>query len=303
MGIMNTGNHPKDLFPGVIGFFGHIYDEHMIEWKECCEIQQSDKLYEERVQRVGLGLAPVKTQGAAISQDEETQGYISRITNVVYALGGIVTREAIEDGQYESIAMRLARCLAFSVRQTEENVAANTWFNRAFNSSFTGGDGVELISNAHPEVGGNQSNILSPAADFSEVALEDLLIQIMNALDSRGLKISLVADNVIGSPSLAFEFTRVLESQWQSGTANNDINAIKQMGMVPGGSMVNHYITDPDAWFVRTNAPEGLIFQERRAVEFGNDNDFLTENARMKTTRRFGTGWGDWRGLYGSPGA
>jgi hypothetical protein len=302
MGIQTTGSNPKGLFPGVIGYFGSIYDEHDVEWSQCCEIQQSNKLYEERVQRVGYGLAPVKSQGASISFDEETQGYISRITNVVYAIGGIVTREAIEDDQYESVAMRIARCIAFSIRQTEENVCANAWFNRGFNSSFPGGDGVELYSSAHPEVGGNQSNILSPAADFSEVALEDLLIQIMNAKDSRGQRISLVGEKVIGSTSLAFEMTRVLESQWQSGTANNDLNAIKKMGMVKGGSMANHYITDTDAWFVKTNAPEGLIFQNRRDREFGNDNDFVTENARMKGSRRFGAGHGDWRGSYASPG-
>jgi len=301
MAIITTGNHPKDLWPGIKAHFGGTYTEHPEECLEIFEQQTSDKMYEERVQYTGLGLAPVKSQGASIGFDDEQQGYVSRLTNVVYALGAIVTREAIEDGQYESIATRLAKCLAFSQRQTKENVGANI-YNRAFTSGL-GGDGVVLLSAAHPEVGGNQSNLLASAADFSETALEDLLIQISNATDSRGLKISLTGQKLCGPTALQFEFERVLKSTLREGTANNDINAVKSMGMLPGGIAINHYFTDTDAWFIRTDAQEGMIFQSRRAVEFSQDNDFDTENAKMKSSERFQFGWGDWRGLYGSAGS
>jgi hypothetical protein len=301
MAIITTGNHPKDLWPGIKAHFGGTYTEHPEECLEIFESQTSDKMYEERVQYTGLGLAPLKSQGASIGFDDEQQGYVSRLTNVVYALGAIVTREAIEDGQYESIATRLARCLAFSQRQTKENVGANI-YNRAFTSGL-GGDGVVLLSASHPEVGGNQSNLLSSAADFSEAALEDLLIQISDATDSRGLKISLTGQKLCGPTALQFEFERVVNSVLQSSTANNDINAQKSMGMLPQGIAINHYFSDSDAWFIRTDAQEGMIFQSRRAVEFSQDNDFDTENAKMKSSERFQFGWGDWRGLYGSAGS
>jgi len=300
--VMTTGAHPKDLWPGVKAHFGHTYDEHPVEWSQIFDTESSDKAYEERVQYTGLGLAPLKTQGASISFEDAKQGFVSRITNLTYAIGGIVTREAIEDGQYESVAMRISRYIAFSIRQTEENVAANI-LNRATTAGYTGGDGVVLLSASHPNENGLQSNILTVAADMSESSIEDLLIQIMQATDSKGLKISLIGRKLIIPPQLTFEATRILESMLQSGGANNDINAIRKMGLLPDGVAVNHYLTDSDAWFIKTNAPEGLIAQDRRAVEFGKDNDFDTENAKMKGSRRIGFGWADPRGLYGSPGA
>jgi len=300
--VMTTGAHPKDLWPGVKAHFGHTYDEHPVEWSQIFDTESSDKAYEERVQYTGFGLAPLKTQGASISFEDAKQGFVSRITNLTYAIGGIVTREAIEDGQYESVAMRISRYIAFSIRQTEENVAANV-LNRATTAGYTGGDGVVLLSASHPNENGLQSNILPVAADMSESSIEDLLIQIMQATDSRGLKISLIGRKLIIPPQLTFEATRILESMLQSGGANNDINAIRKMGLLPDGVAVNHYLTDSDAWFIKTNAPEGLIAQDRRAVEFGKDNDFDTENAKMKGSRRIGFGWADPRGLYGSPGA
>lgn len=299
---MSTGSHPKDLWPGVKKFFGDTYDEHPVEYTQCFDMQTSDKNWEERVQYRGLGLAPVKSEAASISFEDTSQGYVSRITNVTYALGGIVTREAIEDGQYENLASRIARYIAFSIRQTEENVAANI-LNRVVTAGFVGGDGVTLGSTAHPEASGNQSNILAVAADFSEAALEDLCIQIMNATDSKGLKASLVAKKLIIPPALVFEATRVLKSSLQSGTANNDVNALRESGMLMDGFMVNHYLSAVKPWFVKTNAQEGLICQERRAVEFAKDNEFTTENAMMKGSVRKGFGWADWRGVYSSVGA
>ena len=299
--VMTTGAHPKDLWPGVKAHFGATYNEHPQEWSMIFDQESSDKSFEERVQYVGLGLAPTKNQGASITFDDAKQGYISRISNITYAIGGIVTREAIEDGQYESVAQRIARYIAFSIRQTCENVGANI-LNRATTSGYTGGDGVVLASASHPEHNGNQSNIIT-AADLSETSLEDMLIAIMNATDCQGLNISLIGQKLIIPTALAFEATRILKSIQQSGTANNDINALRDMGMLPGGVVVNHYLTDADAWHVKTNAPEGLIAQNRRAVEFDKDNDFNTENALMKGSIRMGFGWADWRGVWHSAGA
>lgn len=302
MGVITTSAHPKDLWPGIVAHFGHTYTEHTEEFSQIFDKEDSTKAYEERVQYTGLGLAAVKGQGAPIGYDESQQGYISRMTNVTYAIGAIVTREAIDDGQYESIAKRLSKGMAFSLRQTKENIGANI-LNRAFTSGYNGGDGVSLINAAHPETGGNQSNHIATAADLSEASLEDLLIQIMQAQNARGLKISLVGQKLIVPPALVFEATRILKSALQSGNANNDVNALKQMGLLPGGIVVNHYLTDADAWFVKTNAPEGLIYQERRSYEFKQDNDFDTENAKMKASERYTFGWADFRAVYGSPGA
>jgi len=300
--VMTTGAHPKDLWPGVKAHFGATYDEHPQEWSMIFDTETSNKAFEERVQYVGMSLAPTKNQGASITFDDAKQGYVSRITNITYGIGGIVTREAIEDGQYESVATRIARYIAFSIRQTIENVAANI-INRATNASYTGGDGVVLATASHPEHNGNQSNLLSSAADLSETSLEDMLIQIMNATDSKGLKISLIGQKLIIPTALAFDAQRILKSVQQSGTANNDVNALRDMGMLPGGIVVNHYLTDTDAWHIKTNAMEGLIAQTRRAVEFDKDNDFPTENAQMKGTIRMGFGWADWRGFYHSAGS
>lgn len=299
---ISTGSHPKELWPGVKAFFGATYNEHPMEYSQIFDEEGSEKAYEERVQHIGLGLAPVKAEGASVSFEDTNQGYVSRISNITYALGGIVTREAIEDGLYESIANRMARYIAFSIRQTLENVGANV-LNRAFNSAYVGGDTKELLATDHPTSDGTQSNELAVAADFSEASLEDLLIQIMQATDTKGLKVSLVGQKLIIPVGLTFEATRVLESMGRSGTADNDLNALKALGALPQGVTTNHYLTDIDAWFVKTNAPEGLICQNRRAVEFTKDNDFDTENAKMKGTVRKGFGWGDWRCLYGSPGA
>jgi len=299
--VMTTGAHPKDLWPGVKAHFGATYNEHPEEWTMIFDQEGSDKSYEERVQYVGFGLAPTKNQGASITFDDAKQGYISRITNITYGIGGIVTREAIEDGQYESVATRIAKYIAFSIRQTLENVGANI-LNRATTSGYTGGDGVVLATASHPEHNGNQSNLIT-AADLSETSLEDGLIDVMNATDSKGLKISLIGQKLVIPTASAFEATRIVKSMLQSGTANNDINALREMGMLPGGVVVNHYLTDADAWHIKTNAPEGLIAQNRRAVEFDKDNDFNTENALMKGTVRKGFGWGDWRGLYHNAGA
>ena len=298
---ITTGNHPKSLWPGVKAFFGKTYREKPMVCTMVFDSMTSDKAYEEVVEETGFGLAPQKAEGASVSYDTDSQGYTTRFTNVTYGLGAIVTREAIEDNQYENVASRKASKLARSMRQTKENVHANI-LNRAFTAAYAGGDGKELLATDHPSLVGNQQNELTVSADLSEASLEDLLTMIRLATDSRGLRIQLEGQKLVVPPQLAFEATRILSSTNQSGTANNDINAMKALGLLPGGVVVWDYLSDTDAFFVKTDAPEGLMTFQRRALALTQDNDFDTENARMKATERFVAGWGDWRGLYGSPG-
>lgn len=301
-GVITTGNHPKALWPGVRAWWGQKYAKHPQEWRQIFEAKDSTKAYEEDVEEIGFGLAPVKAQGASVAYDSHTQGPTTRYTHVVYGLGYIVTAEEIDDNQYRSKAFRRTEKLANSIRRTEETVAANV-LNRAFNSSYAGGDGKELCATDHVTTDGTQSNELSTAADLSEAAIEDLIIQIMQATDSVGNQIALVPRKLIVAPHNSFEATRILKSTLQSGTANNDVNAIKAMGLLPEGVCINHYLTDPDAWWIKTDAPYGLTRFTRRGTSFDKDNDFDTGSAKAKATTRFSVGWSDWRGVYGSPGA
>lgn len=300
--VISTGNHPAALWPGVHAWFGAKYAEHPVEYTQIFDTQTSSKAYEEMVQSYGFGLAPVKTQGGGTAYDSHAQGYTARFSHVAYALGYIVTREERADNLYTEVSMSRAENLAFSMSQTRENVGANI-LNRAFSSSYLGGDAKELLATDHPlALGGTWSNELSPAADFSEAAMEDLAIQIMNATNPRGLKISLMPKRLIMPTALVFEAERVLKSQLQSDSANNAINALKSKGIIPEVA-VNHYLTDTDAFFIKTNAPRGLTWFDREAVEFSQDNDFDTDNAKAKAYMRFVAGWGDPRGCYGSEGA
>lgn len=300
-GVITTGNHPAALWPGMHDFWGREYEKHPEEWRQCFDVETSDQAYEEDAEVTGFGLAVVKGQGNSTTYDSESQGPTTRYTNVAYSLGYIVTREELDDNLYEKVSKRRIQALAFSGQQTKENVGANI-FNRGFNSAFTGGDGVELFSTAHVTVDGTQSNHLTTAADLAESSLEDLLIQIMLATNSRGLKISLMGMSLKVPPNLYFDAARIVESTLQSGTANNDINVIAAHGLLPNGVVVNHYFTDTDAWFVKTNAPRGLTWFERIAPDFTQDNDFDTDNAKAKYYERYVAGWTDWRGCYASPG-
>ena len=299
---ITTGSHPKALWPGVKKFFGKTYAEKPMVCDMVFDEYTSDKAYEEYVEETGFGLAPVKTEGDGVSYDTDAQGYVSRLTNTTYGLGAKVTQEAIEDNQYEAVAKKKAAKLARSMRQTKENVFANI-LNRGFNSSYTGGDGKELLATDHPTLSGSQSNELAVAADLSEASLEDLLTLVRQMKDSRGLRIQLKGQKLIVPPELEFEATRIISSVNQSGTANNDVNAMRELGMLPGGVVVWDYLTDADAFFVKTDAPEGMIRQQRRALAISQDNDFDTDNACMKATERYAGGWADWRGIVGSPGA
>jgi len=302
-GVIMTSNHPKALWPGVKAWWGKTYQDHQTEYTDLFDSFTSDKAYEEDVQIVGFGLAPVKAQGAPVTYDSEIQGPLTRYTHVAYALGYIVTHEELKDNLYTEVSNTRASSLARGFRQTKERVGAGI-YNRAFNPSFVGGDGVSLLNTAHPNTsGGTFSNKLSVDADFSEAALEDLIIQIMKATDDRGLLINLMPKSLHIAPDNWFNANRVLESVYQPGNGNNDINVIKATGALPMGIKVNHYFTDADAWFVRTNVNNGLKYYEREAMQFDQDNDFDTMNAKAKGYERYSFGWTDPRALYGSQGA
>jgi hypothetical protein len=302
MAVIATGNHPKALWPGVHGWFGARYNEHGREYEKLFNTRPSKQHYEELVQHTGFGLAPIKPEGASSHYEGQSQGYVSRATHVAYSLGYIVTREELADNLYEKVSMRRSGSLAFSFGQTRENVGANV-YNRAFSGSYVGGDAVALCSTAHPSVSGNQSNTLSTAADFSEAALEDMTIQIANATDPKGLKISLRPRCLIHPTALMYEVERVLKSSLRVSTANNDVNALRSMGVIPEAAC-NHYLTDSDAWFIRNDGvEEGMIWFDRENVEFTKDTDFDTDNAKAKGYMRFVAFWGDWREVYGTEGA
>ena len=308
---INTGSFAKALWPGVNKFYGDAYNEYQTEWDKLFDKQNSSKAFEEIVGGSYFGLAPIKSEGAPISYDSARQGFTSRFNHVVYALGFIITREIYEDDQYDLVGKLKAQSLAFSMRQTKEIVAANV-YNRAFSTSYTGGDGASLIASAgsggsssHPNVaGGTYTNGPSVAVDLSEAALVQAYIDIAGFTNDRGLLIKVLPKSLHIPRQLAFEAKRILGSDGRVGTDNNDLNAIKTMGIVPN-MYVNHYFTDPDAWFLRTDIQSGtgMILFERRADSFDMDEDFDTENAKYKATGRYSVGWADPRALYGSPGA
>lgn len=302
MAVISTGNHPAALWPGVREWFGTQYKDKPLQYTAIFETAGSEKAYEEDIANSGFGLAAVKSEGSAVSYDSDSQEWTKRYTHVPYALGFIVTHEEMMDNLYKTKAFRRAANLARSMRQTQEIVAANV-LNRADSSSYTGGDGVKLLSTAHPTLSGNQSNAASVAVDFSEAALEDMLVQIRGAKDSRGLRIALQGRQLTIPPQLQFEATRVLKSTQRSGSADNDINAVRSMGMLPDGIVVCDYFDDTDQWFIQTDAPNGLMFMNRESVDLSNDGDFDTMNARAKAYMRFSVGWTDWRGIYGSSGS
>lgn len=301
-GLISTANIAKSLWPGVNAWWGRFYTEHPVEYTDLFEVQSSDKAYEEIVEVTGFGLAPIKPQGEAIEYDSETQATVSRFTHVAYALGYVITWEESRDNQYEKVARTRTQALAFSMRQTKENVLANI-YNRWFNSSYTFGDSVCGGSTSHPTVSGNQQNIATTAADISEASLEDMVVLVMGAQNGRGLMIGLQPDSLIVPRQLWFEANRILKSVLQNDTANNALNVLKATNALPGGIKVNHYLTDTDAWFMRTNCPESMILFNRDPIMFEQDNDGDTKNIKYNAYERYKGGVGDFRGLYASPGA
>jgi hypothetical protein len=300
--------HPALLWPGVASIFGGKYNEYPPEWSQIFSKRTSGKAYEKFVEEGGFGMAPIKAEGAPIEYDSDTQGYTATFTHAVWAKGFIVTREAIEDNQYAEVAGRRAGKLAKAMRVTAETVHANV-LNRGFDANYPIGDGAPLFSNAHPTGAGNQSNIIATAADLSEASLEAMAIQIAKMKDSAGLPIVGRIKRLIIGPDNVFNAERLLGSTLQPSQAgdgqtfnSNNINALRSMGIIPE-VVVNHYLTDTDAWFIQTDIDDALVSFWRRQPTLQQDTDFDTENARSKSSMRFACGVGDWRGLFGSAGS
>ena len=297
--LITRSTTPSLLWPGIHALFGMEYEKFPLEYTKIFDVRKSTKAYEKLTELTGLGLAAVKPEGSAITYDAPGEGITNILTAVTYGLGFIISEEAIEDNEYQSPMEQNTSALSWSMRTTKEIVHANI-LNRAFNAAYVYGDGVSLVNAAHPTANGVSSNLLI-AADISEAAVEDAMVQIMNSQNSRGLPIAIKPLRVITGPGNIFAATRIFQSDGRVGTANNDVNAIKVLGLVPE-VVVNHYLDDPDAWFVQTNVPNGLISMQRRAVDLQKDSDFDTGNVKAKATERYSAGFGDFRALWGNQG-
>lgn len=303
MGVISTSNHPKLYWPGIKAIWGQVYNEHPPEYKDLYDIESSSKGWEEDVKVTNFPIAVRQDEGESVTYASDGQQYVTRYTHVGYGLGFIVTRIEIADNQYPVVAPRRAMANAFSMRQCKEIVSANV-YNRAFNASYAGGDGVAILSESHPDDnGGTWSNILSTPADLSELALEDVLTMINTAEDGMGNKINIRPKCLLVHPNSWWEANRILKSTLQSNSAENNINVLKATNALPSGVKMNHYFTDTDAWFIRTDVQRGMIMYNRENFPLRKDNDFATDNALAKSYMRFSVGNTDPLGLYGSSGA
>ena len=301
-GVITTASHPKALWPGVKAWWGQIYAEHVEEYTDLFDKDSSSQNYEEDVQLTGFGLAPRKAEGSGVVYDSEVQGFTTRYTHVAYALGYVVTKEELDDNLYENVSKRRSSALAMSFRQTKENVAANV-YNRAFTAGYVGGDGATLASTAHPNTsGGTWANRPSVDVDLSEAALEDAMIAIMGFQNDRGLLINVMPRSLIIARNEWYNANRILKSVYTPGSANNDVNVLKATNALPEGIKMNHYLTSPRAWFLRTNIQNGMKYYERTGISFDQDNDFDTMNAKAKGYERYSFGWTDPRAVYGVNG-
>ena len=294
----------KELEPGLNALFGMEYDRYENQHAEIFDTESSDRAFEEEVMLGGFSTAPTKGEGAAITFDDAQETYTARYTHETIALAFSITEEAIEDNLYDRLASRYTKALARSMAQTKQIKAASI-LNNAF--SATGGnaigDGAALCSNAHPSLSGNQTNILATAADLNETSLEQMLIDIAGLTDERGLKIAVRGTKLIIPKELQFIAERVINSNLRSGTADNDTNAMKNMGMLPEGAVVNHFLTDTDAFFIKTDAPNGFKYFNRSPIKTAMEGDFDTGNMRFKARERYSFGVSDWRSVFGTPGA
>ena len=297
---MNRASFAKMLEPGLNTLFGLEYDSYPAEYEAVFESNTSQKAFEEDVLLAGFGSAPTKNEGASVSYDDAGQQWTARYQHETVALAFSITEEAEEDGQYGSIASRYTKALARSMASTKEIKAANV-LNNATSANI--GDGTTLLSTSHPTQNGNQSNTLATAADLSETSLESILIQIAEMKDERGLRIAAQGTRLVIPTAYTFVAERLLESQLRTGTADNDINAIKSGGYLPGGYHVMRRLTDSDAFFVLTDVPDGLKMFQRSPMKKGMEGDFETGNVRYKVRERYSFGVTDWRGIFGSEGA
>jgi len=288
------------LEPGLNTLFGLEYDSYPPEYSAVFSANSSQKAYEEDVLLEGFGAAPVKNEGASVSYDSASQQWTARYQHETVALAFSITEEAEEDGLYGSIAARYAKALARSMASTKEIKAANVLNNA---TSTTGGDGVSLLNTTHPTRAGSQSNTLATAADLSETSLEQILIQIADMKDDRGLRIAAQGQMLVIPTAYSFVAERLLESQLRTGTADNDINAIRSGGYLPKGYHVMRRLTDSDSFFVATDVPDGLKHFQRSALKKGMEGDFETGNVHYKVRERYSFGFTDWRGIFGTEGA
>jgi len=296
----------KELEPGLNSLFGMSYDSYDQEYADIFPMEDSQRAFEEEVLITGFGGAPTKTEGGGVAFDNANESFTSRYTHSTVSLAFALTQEAVEDNLYDSLGKRYVKALARSMAHTKETMASDV-LNNAFSSSHTGGDGVSLINTAHPLAGGGTAaNRATTMADLNETSLEDALISISTFTDDKGLTISVNATKLVIPPQLSFIADRILNSPGRSGTADNDINAIRNTGVLSGGYTINHYLSDPDAFFLLTSvteAGEGLKGFQRTAMETQMEPDFTTGNLRYKARERFSFGFSDWRGCYGSQGA
>jgi len=300
----------KELLPGLNALFGLEYARYGEEHKEIYETESSERSFEEETKLSGFGQAPVKTEGSAIAYDTAQEAWVARYTHETIALGFSLTEEAIEDNLYDSLSARYTKALARGMAYTKQVKAAST-LNNGFSQNYLGGDGVSLFGTNsagsvvnHPLVSGaTNSNRPSVGVDLNETSLEAAVIQIAAWTDERGLLIAAKPRKLVIPPSLMFVAKRLLETELRVGTTDNDINALKAMGSIPEGHTVNHWLTDPNAWFLMTDVPNGLKHFVRTPMSTGMDGDFDTGNVRYKARERYSFGWSDPLGIWGSPGA
>jgi len=293
----------KELEPGLNALFGLEYKRYENEHEQIFSIETSDRAFEEEVMLTGFGAAPVKTEGAGVQYDNAIESFTARYTHETIAMAFALTEEAVEDNLYDRLAGRYTKAMARSMAHTKQ-VKGAAVLNNGFSASYPGGDGVALFSTQHPTaLSANFSNRPTVGADLNETSLEQGIIDIAAFIDERGLKVALTARKLIVPKELQFTAERLMKSTLRTATADNDINAIKSMGLIPEGYSVNHYLTDTNAWFLITDAPNGLKMFERSPIKTAFEGDFDTGNVRYKARERYSFGWSDPRGAYGSPGA
>lgn len=296
-----SSDFAKALWPGVNAWYGQSYNEFQTEYDKIFTKETSRKAFEEDVGVSGFGLAIVKPEAGSISYDTALQGWIDRYQHVTYGLGFIISKELVEDDQYDVIGKKRAQALAMSMRQTKETVGANI-LNRAFNTSYLYGDGKALLVTDHPNIaGGTYSNRASPDVDISETSLEQMYIDMGKYTNDRGLRIAVKPQKLIVAVDNDFEANKIMQTEYEVGTANNTKNLVRSR--IPGGVIVNHYLTDTDAWYCLTDVKDGLKYFERRGDSFDMDSDFDSDNAKYKATARYSFGCTDKRAIWGTQGA
>lgn len=294
----------KELEPGLNALFGLEYKRYENEHEQIFSIETSDRAFEEEVMLTGFASAPVKTEGAGMAYDTAIESFTARYTHETIAMAFALTEEAVEDNLYDRLSARYTKALARSMSNTKQVKGASVLNNGFTGGQFAGGDGVALMSTAHPTaMGPDFANRPVVAADLNETSLEQGIIDIASFTDERGLKVALTARKLIVPKELQFTAERLMKTVQRTATADNDINAIKSMGLIPEGYAVNHYLTDTDAFFLLTDAPNGLKMFNRSPIKTAFEGDFETGNVRYKARERYSFGFSDPRGIYGSPGA